>query len=89
MGDTRLFFFSHKYTTDGGREEGGFYEHCSIFTNQTYDMKSNELLLILLLMIRGVQIRSESDPNPIRSDSFGLRNKNIDFGSDRIGKVVS
>ena len=38
---------------------------------------------------RGVQIRSESDPNPIRSDSFGLRNKNIDFGSDRIGKVVS
>jgi hypothetical protein len=31
----------------------------------------------------------KSDPNPIRSDSFGFRNKNIHFGSDRIDKVVS
>jgi hypothetical protein len=32
------------------------------------------------LLIRGVQIRS---------DSFGFRNKNIHFGLDRIDKVVS
>jgi hypothetical protein len=31
----------------------------------------------------------KSDPNPIRSDSFGFRNKNIHIGSDRIDKVVS
>jgi hypothetical protein len=38
---------------------------------------------------RGVQIRFETDPNPIRSDSFGFRNQNIHFGSDQIDKVVS
>jgi hypothetical protein len=33
----------------------------------------------------------KSDPKPIRirSDSFGFRNQNIHFGSDRIDKVVS
>jgi hypothetical protein len=31
----------------------------------------------------------KSDPNPILSDSFGFRNKNIYFGLDRIDKVVS
>ena len=41
------------------------------------------------MVIRGVQIRSETDPNPIRSDSFGFRNQNIHFGSDRIDKAVS
>jgi hypothetical protein len=41
------------------------------------------------ILIRGVQIRSETDPNPIRSDSFGFRKQNIHFGSDRIDKVVS
>jgi hypothetical protein len=39
--------------------------------------------------VRGVQIRSETDPNPIQSDSFGFRNQNIYLGSDRIDKVVS
>jgi hypothetical protein len=34
------------------------------------------------LGIRGVQIRSETDP-------IGFRNQNIHFGSDRIDKVVS
>ena len=38
-----------------------------------------------------MQIRSEINlnPNPIRSNSFGFRNKNVYFGSDRIAKVVS
>jgi hypothetical protein len=31
---------------------------------------------------RGAQIGSETDPNPIRPDSFGFRNKNVHFGSD-------
>ena len=31
----------------------------------------------------------KSNPKPIRSDSFGFRNQNIHFGSDRIDKVVS
>jgi hypothetical protein len=31
---------------------------------------------------RGVQIRSETGSNPIRSDLFGFRNQNIHFGSD-------
>ena len=30
-----------------------------------------------------------SDPNPIQSDSFGFRNKNLYFVSDRIGAVIS
>ena len=50
---------------------------------------SAQWLLARNMVTRGVQIRSESDPNPIRLDSFGLRNRNIDFGLDRIGKVVS
>ncbi len=51
MGNTSFFFFSHMYTTDGGRRGGGEAFMSIVQFLPIKRMKSNELLLILLLMI--------------------------------------
>ena len=52
-------------------------------------VKYTILLKLSRFIIACILDMCKSDPNPIRSDSFGFRNKNIHFGSDRIDKVVS
>jgi hypothetical protein len=52
-------------------------------------VKYTILLKLSRFIIACILDMCKSDPNPIRSDSFGIRNKNIHFGSDRIDKVVS